>query len=327
MARVSRRAQSGLSFPYGFNDCEVLFPPKGSRDGDVVEVVRSESETRPLKCKNSDNKIIAGERNRAIAKIVAKGASTLQNGFIRGMDFLNNVVAIDTFARYASLKSDPNDFPLIVLFNLLNAFPSVLWDWLNKSLLAHGAGPDFAKFVASLYLNVRAFITIGGKLSFACEVTAGVLQGCPLSDTLFVVAMSPFLFDFSTTLVDRSYAVIHACVDDLGTAVMRIDFLEQLARVYKVMSAVAGLCLQVKKCVIVPWVPFTVGNVDIIRAWILKFLPNWSHFKICECGEYLGFAVGPGAGVAQYSKVAAAAFAKVAAIVASAAHLSVATFS
>ena len=135
LARVSRRAQSGLSFPYGFNDCEVLFPPKGSRDGDVVEVVRSESETRPLKCKNSDNKIIAGERNRAIAKIVAKGASTLQNGFIRGMNFLNNVVAIDTFARYASLKSDPNDFPLIVLFDLLCAFPSVSWDCMGLGLI------------------------------------------------------------------------------------------------------------------------------------------------------------------------------------------------
>ena len=78
LAKISRHAQYGLSFPNGFNDCEVLFAPKGSRDGDFEEVVRTEAETRPLKCKNADNKIVAGERNTAFAKVISKSACDLK---------------------------------------------------------------------------------------------------------------------------------------------------------------------------------------------------------------------------------------------------------
>merc|ERR1712023_401269 len=102
LATTSRRAQCGLGFNFGFNDSEAMFPPKGKRPGDLVEVVRHPSETRPLKCKNHDNKIIAGERNFAIASLIRKYAGVLQNGFIKSRNFLCNVVGIDAFARYAS---------------------------------------------------------------------------------------------------------------------------------------------------------------------------------------------------------------------------------
>ena len=64
----SQIVQAGASFKFGFNDCEAMFPPKGSQPRDPHEVIRTPSQTRPLKCKNNDNKILAGERNYAIAK-------------------------------------------------------------------------------------------------------------------------------------------------------------------------------------------------------------------------------------------------------------------
>ena len=75
-------------------------------------------ETRPLKCKNHDNKILAGERNFAISKLVKKHASYIQNGFIAGRNFLCNVVGIDAFARFASYPDHWQFLPLTVLFNL-----------------------------------------------------------------------------------------------------------------------------------------------------------------------------------------------------------------
>ena len=57
---TSQRAQAGFSFSHGFNDREAIFPPKGSKSGDSQEVVSTPAETRPLKCKNNGNKILAG---------------------------------------------------------------------------------------------------------------------------------------------------------------------------------------------------------------------------------------------------------------------------
>ena len=86
---TSQRAQAGFSFSYGFNDREAIFPPKGCKPGDSQEVVSTPAEIRPLKCKNHDNKILAGERNAAMARYIKKYASTIQNGFIKG-GFLTN---------------------------------------------------------------------------------------------------------------------------------------------------------------------------------------------------------------------------------------------
>lgn len=54
---------------------------------DSVNVVRHPSETRPLKFKNHDNKIIAGERNFALSSVIKTFACELQNGFISGRIF------------------------------------------------------------------------------------------------------------------------------------------------------------------------------------------------------------------------------------------------
>ena len=76
---TSQCAQGGLPFRYGFNACEAMFPPKGSKPLDPSDVQRTPAETRPLKCKNHDNDVLAGERNAAIASNIKKHASEVQN--------------------------------------------------------------------------------------------------------------------------------------------------------------------------------------------------------------------------------------------------------
>ena len=60
------------------------------------------SETRPITLKNTDNKILAGVVNNAIAPVVAASCSHVQSGFVKGRNFLNNVLAIDVDGRNLS---------------------------------------------------------------------------------------------------------------------------------------------------------------------------------------------------------------------------------
>ena len=51
-----------------------------------------------------------------------------------------------------------NHFPLIILFDLMSAFPRVAHDWLFLSLKHAGANTKLLNFIHALYENVRVFV-------------------------------------------------------------------------------------------------------------------------------------------------------------------------
>ena len=82
-------------------------------------------------------------------------------------------------------------------------------------LQASGA-PPLLNFIKVLYTDVRVFVQAQGILKVAFFTKSEVLHGCPLSATLFVLALEPFLLDFHKTIVAaKSYGVLYACADDI----------------------------------------------------------------------------------------------------------------
>ena len=148
---------------YWFNDSEAMFPPKGKQRDDYKKVNRTHSETRPFKCKNHDNKIIAGERTFACAKLIKTYASLAQNGFISGRNFLCNVVGINAFARFASFPCNLHMLSVIVLFDLKAAFPCVSHQWLLLVSQTCKAPPKLLNFLKALYSSVRFFVSVDGN--------------------------------------------------------------------------------------------------------------------------------------------------------------------
>ena len=86
-----------------------------------------------LSVKIMTTKLLAGERNAAMAPLIKKYASEIQNGFIKGRNFLCNVVGLDAFARFASFPDHHHHFPLIILF-LFIVF-SMVWRSSQAMLL------------------------------------------------------------------------------------------------------------------------------------------------------------------------------------------------
>ena len=67
---------------------------------------------------------------------------------------VSDQIGIDAFARFASFPENRHLYPLIVLFDLLSAFPRVAHDWFFLTLEAAGAHVTFLNFIHAIYRNV-----------------------------------------------------------------------------------------------------------------------------------------------------------------------------
>ena len=83
-----------------FNDTNIVFLPKS----DVCcpgGLIAAPGATRPLGLKNTDNKAIAATLASALASAISATASLVQQGFVRGRRFTDNIIEVDWAARRA----------------------------------------------------------------------------------------------------------------------------------------------------------------------------------------------------------------------------------
>lgn len=280
--------------PLDFNDTLMTFIPKGEEELDEKEVVRSPESTRPLGLKNSDNKLIAAVTNGSLKRGVSGGACEVQRGFIQGRNFVNNIIELDAWSRaYAGVVS--LFFPLLACFDFGSAFPSLIHAWLFIAMQAAGVPHGAFHLIESLYHVVSAFGRISGSSSrFLFLILSGVIQGCPLAGTCFVIAIDAFLRKFYCTIEEKGLGCIRACADDIGAALKSITVLPLLATVFQEAEMIAGLTLKIKKTVFVPLNVVRSPQVVIeIKGWLQAHVPRWKDVQVAACARYLGAHLGP----------------------------------
>jgi len=137
-----------------------------------------------------------------------------------------------------------------------------------------------------------------GKI-FLFSFLAGVLQGCPLSATLFLFAIDPFLVHFEIALKGKYNGEVRACADDVGLCLGDFRTLKVVFKVFKCAQDFANLILKPVKCNIVPLNQidplFEDGEKerDYIANWLRNELPQWGKFNVSLSAKYLGFYMGP----------------------------------
>ena len=282
-------------------------------------VFRHPSETRPLTLKQGDNKHVAATLNFCISPAIVDGAIDTQRGFVSGRQLSQNTVDLDFHGRKHALeyfgKSNLKEtdmlrvptkgiaemIPLLLLFDYAAAFPSVAHAWLFLVLDAIKLWRGFRTAIKRLYKGNRAFGECNGLLSFMFEILTGVLQGCPLSGTLFVLAIDPLLWMFR---IQINSAVVRACADDVGVA---LRFLKQLRILYDIFEKYAkatNLKLKPGKCIIIPTTcMLDEESLSLLRSFLEQEVPQWAAMKIQGTAKYLGAFIGPRAGT-QFWKAA-----------------------
>ena len=126
-------------------------------------------------------------------------------------------------------------------------------------------------------------------------ILSGVLQGCALSGSIFVISLGPFLRYAEQLLSGSTHNTLRACADDLGAVLAHFTTLRQLYQLFCLLAAFTNLHLNLTKCHIAPLVPLTQQQVNRLKVWLLEVLPQWSAMDIATSAEYLGTWIGPAA--------------------------------
>ena len=81
-----------------------------------------------------------------------------------------------------------------------------------------GVPAGILDFIQSRYNSCRACIVQLSEVRPLFQVLSGVLQGCPLSSTLFTLAIASLLWRFFKTIVQGNLGTVSACADDIAIA-------------------------------------------------------------------------------------------------------------
>ena len=145
-----------------------------------------------------------------------------------------------------------------------------------------------------MYSNVKAFVHSSDGLILLFHILSGVLQGCPLSGSLFTICIEPFIRRLYALIDAKSLGCTRVCADDIGIVLRDRMVLKRLKGVFDTAALVAGAVLKPVKCIIVPIaVVFSDEVAEQFKEWLANLIPEWSHFAIKSVGKYLGFILGP----------------------------------
>ncbi|CAK0907052.1 unnamed protein product, partial [Prorocentrum cordatum] len=282
---------------WGFNHLLGVYIPKGEEEGDQDGggCVRDCDKLRPLGLKNTDNKLITATIMFSFSREWSKVANRLQRGFIQGRQFGTNIVELDAVARcYSMVPSAGTDLPLVAAFDFAQAFPSISHRWMLLVLEEIGLPPPLLAYIVLLYQGVICYSEFGGLILFMFPVLAGIIQGCPGSGTLFAVSMEPFVADFESTIELKHRGIVRLCADDIGTALIKLQYLVQLFRIFGLAAQLAALHLNISKCQILPLAgPITDPIKQLYKLKLKALIPSWAAFEIVEVIKYLGMFLGP----------------------------------
>ena len=273
----------------------MTFIPKGETDGQSASISRQAQELRPLNLSNTDNKIIALILNDKLAELAQLIVSGQQRGFIKGRHIDDNILQLEAAAIVHSLTNIKR--AAMVLFDFSAAFPSVSHRWIFKVLEHMQIPSNIIHAIRELYKNSTASICINNVAYFTIGIYSGIKQGCPLSGTIFALAIDPLL---RTIVLHNTFhsITLTAFADDIGISVADLfRILPIVFRIVVLWKKVSALGLNYGKCIIAPlW----RGSHAPIRLWLNEMLPAFASVQIEKYAKYLGIYIGPDAHLHQW---------------------------
>ena len=139
---------------YHFTASTISFILKKSLAEDEIELIREPKALRTVNGKNVDPKACAWVANSTIAPVLAEQVSPAQRGFIKGRQFIHNVIEVDAGARAADLEGT---LGAMVPLDIPNAFPALSQEWLFLTVEKSGLQDGLLNLTRGCCATAAAF--------------------------------------------------------------------------------------------------------------------------------------------------------------------------
>ena len=143
---------------------------------------------------------------------------------------------------------------ILLFVDFEKAFDTLEWSFISKTLEAFNFGNKLKKWFNALYNNVQSSVVNGGFMTNHFEITRGVRQGCPLSPSLFILAVELLALKIRENrncvgiyLPNNQEVKISQFADDTTIITNNTDSLKSHLQTIEWFGAVSGLKLNKKK--------------------------------------------------------------------------------
>ena len=165
--------------------------------------------------------------------------------------------------------------------------------FLFKLLVVRGFPAGLRAAVFAQY--DRAAAVNGGPVGsdFLLWLAAGVIQGCPMSGWLFVLAMDVLIRAIIRTIGGNRRGVLRACADDLGLVIRSLTTMIDIQEPFADAEHATKMKVKPVKCKLVLLGSAEENALLDVPGWLRAFAPRWATMEVCSTAKYLGHWLGP----------------------------------
>ena len=241
---------------------------------------------RPISLLNIDYKILSKVLAKRMEQHLPKLIHSDQTGFVNGRYIGRNIRLLSDIMEFSDSKNFQG-IPLFVDFE--KAFDTLEWSFISKTLEVFNFGNKFKKWFTVLYNGVQSSVVNGGFMTNYFEITRGVRQGCPLSPSLFILAVELLALKIRQNkncegiyLPNNQEVKISQFADDTTIITNNTDSLKSHLQTIEWFGTVSGLKLNKKKTKAM-W----LGTMKHSNSNILEFKGTKNPIKVL--GTFLSY--------------------------------------
>lgn len=264
---VVNSLQKSNSLPETMYQASISVIPKPGK------ICEEPSHYRPISLLNCDKKIITKILNNRLLGNLPSLIHYDQAGFIQHGDLRTNTRTCFSLIQYA--KKHKIDLTLLAV-DAEKAFDRLEWPYLFKVLEAFPFPEKFVNMIKTLYKSPRAYVYTNGILSKPFPLSRGTAQGCPLSPSLFALAIEPLAQkirdkkEITGVEIGMNHFKLSLFADDLLLYLRNVDTsIPHLMEVISDFSRISGYKMNISKTELMVIEPGNM-NMENLKQFQIK---------------------------------------------------------
>lgn len=186
---IAQQMQRGQLAPEAIRDSVAVAPPKADILDDAGATRCAADIVRPITLMQCGSKLIAVPLSVHLGDVARTTVASPEQGFVAGRRIEECLIGFDGACVVASWRAEGGAAGLLLDF--AQAFPSLSHRWLFLVMERMQLPPEPVRIARSLYLCNTTTFEVAGAPVAVVMLASGIRQGCPLTGSLFALALDP----------------------------------------------------------------------------------------------------------------------------------------